>query len=393
MSDSSTDFKLPWPKVQNLISTTALGTVMQLHSQNLIVAISEKLDGSNICLSSAKWIASRRKIIVKPNFQNNFTTFENTLAQQKFCNQSLASLSHLFSKLENIKTHLNDTMCLNNLADFEVLLYGEWMQKGTSTGRIDKYQYSCRNIQAGKMYAFGIGFEFQRLLTDQESHAVTSYMKHFNLVYNRVDVKNETYSKTLYQIFFNLPLFAMLKKFDIDTVPFLGEHSFVDLINNKSFLSALLENQCEGFMLVICLVDKAKLGLDNLLKWKPSTANEHRNEIFRHYEHLVFTPAESENLKPIALGSTETAVISQPSIDLILHHLYNSAKTKYPHLADLLDDQEDSAAAVVAIKQRYQHWIVCEMKADVDENYFQLEMLTLEQIKTFAKHMIWKETM
>ena len=44
--------------------------------------------------------------------------------------------------------------------DFNVLIFGEWIQKGTASSSSDKFKYQDRKIECGKLYGFGICLTF-----------------------------------------------------------------------------------------------------------------------------------------------------------------------------------------------------------------------------------------
>ena len=115
------EFQLQWPQIPGVLSVASTDLVRDLLVKNPTVTVTEKLDGSNLCLSSEDWVASRRRIILEgPS--------EAVLNKTKFCGVALSSLSDVLPKLkslsEDVKVYFDDQ-------DLEVLLYGEWIQKVT----------------------------------------------------------------------------------------------------------------------------------------------------------------------------------------------------------------------------------------------------------------------
>ena len=50
--------------------------------------------------------------------------------------------------------------------DFNVLIFGEWIQKGTASSTNDKFKYQDRKIEYGKLYGFGVCLTFPEGLDD-----------------------------------------------------------------------------------------------------------------------------------------------------------------------------------------------------------------------------------
>ena len=118
-SKVGSDFQLQWPQLSGVLSITSTDLVQDLLSKDPIVTVTEKLDGSNLCLSSGSWIASRRRVILDNPSQHD-------LDKYMFCGVSLSSIGQLMPKLkliaQDLKSYFMDR-------DFEVMLYGEWIQK------------------------------------------------------------------------------------------------------------------------------------------------------------------------------------------------------------------------------------------------------------------------
>ncbi len=113
------ELKFQWPQILGVLSVTSVDQVQTLLKTNPMATVTEKLDGSNLCVSSENWVASRRRVIL-----DNPT--EEELKKYKFCGESLSSLSLVFPKLnvlaEEVRKHFPGL-------ELEVLLYGEWIQK------------------------------------------------------------------------------------------------------------------------------------------------------------------------------------------------------------------------------------------------------------------------
>ena len=121
--------KYQWPSTPNVVSILSTDQIKETLNKNPIVSVSEKLDGSNICISSNGWIASRRVILV-----NNF--FEDDLSTVKLVGSSLSSLKQFE---ENIRAIHGELQRCIKIQDFQTLLYGEWLQHRTAVSFEDRY--------------------------------------------------------------------------------------------------------------------------------------------------------------------------------------------------------------------------------------------------------------
>jgi hypothetical protein len=370
-------FKFQWPQIQNLISLGAINTILKLKSENSIVSLSEQIDGSNLCISTANWVASRKVTIVP-----DILAAKNNAS---FCRYSLFSLKQILPKINGIKKELKKFF--NDSMHFDILLYGEWIQKGTASSIIDQFHYNSRQIKVGHFYAFGLGIEFKQKLTNPEKlHAENVFLK-LGLFYQQMTSTCDT-SKSVFQFFLNLPLFGIFKQFNIFTVPFLGNYKFLDLINDDFFIEILTQQQCKGLILVAQNTE--------MLKWKPdSTRNK---TLFETVNNSVFEPIEkqfSRGLAKVFFNYAAAAPSNKKTIPklITIYHIFFSAKSKFPPMTDLLK-QEFNVANWKKIKKIYQMCIVDEMEKDVQKIYSGVMDIDITEIENFAKSMIlneWKE--
>lgn len=115
------EFRLQWPQIPGVLSVATTELIQDLLVRNPTVTVTEKLDGSNLSLSSEGWVASRRRIILENPTQA-------VLNKTKFCGVALSSLGEVLTKLKNLS---EDVKVYFDGQDLEVLLYGEWIQKVT----------------------------------------------------------------------------------------------------------------------------------------------------------------------------------------------------------------------------------------------------------------------
>jgi hypothetical protein len=113
------EFQLQWPQIQGVLSISSTEEILNLLEENPVTTVTEKLDGSNLCLSSAQWVASRRRVILdRPT--------EEELTKHKFCGVALTTLAQVLPKVSKLAEDMKKYFPNR---EFEVLLYGEWIQK------------------------------------------------------------------------------------------------------------------------------------------------------------------------------------------------------------------------------------------------------------------------
>ena len=136
----------PWPKIIGFHTQGAVDKVLRHMRDDRIWNVTEKLDGSNLTISTEGWIASRNLIIGKRGTE--------TL---KFQGLSIEKdrLETLFESACRLKEHFKLNLFEN--VDFELTLYGELILNGAGNRRNDDYNYRIRDINPGDYYCFGIG--------------------------------------------------------------------------------------------------------------------------------------------------------------------------------------------------------------------------------------------
>ena len=93
-----------------------------------ISLVSEKLDGSNLSVSSSGVISSRRKIIlVNPS--------NDELKNTKFAGEPLTSLQKIMKTCQILAENFQKNLRFN----FDVTIFGEWLQSGTASTKEDKF--------------------------------------------------------------------------------------------------------------------------------------------------------------------------------------------------------------------------------------------------------------
>ena len=208
----------PWPKIENVVEFESLKDAL---SENVIV--SEKLDGSNLSVSSDSIVASRRVEIARKG--------EN-LQDINFGGQSLKNIEKVINGAEAIKRSLS---FLDKGAI--VTVYGEFLISGTATSKSDKFNYIPRGYQPGHFYAFGLGI-----------HNCSDFAQVKHDLIQREFILMETPCNTECIVALNSKLHELLSKNGIWTIPYME----MDLISVFTQIKdLLLKDEIEGVVINI----------------------------------------------------------------------------------------------------------------------------------------------
>lgn len=324
------ELQLQWPQTPGVLSVHSVNLIQDLLFKNPMMTVTEKLDGSNLCLSSAGWVASRRRIILE---NPNQAELDNT----KFCGVALSSIGDVQIKLKNIaeevKTHFDDK-------ELEVLLYGEWIQKGTATSQSDRFKYADRGFQIGHLYSFGLGIYFNKMCDGPLLNQIVNVLSvklGWNVILKQKPVQ-------FFILGINKQLETFLRSKDLKCVPLLGENNFRDVLSSQSFTKHLLQRDFEGFILT---------SDDVIIKWKTFEENERTSQnnalamlknrltapndhdVLANLEKVCFSskPEEKQNLGP-----------RRRPTKALYKQLFNSASSKFPTLSDVFDNEQSMAA-------------------------------------------------
>ena len=244
-----------WPKTQNFINVN--NDVAELLDENPYVFVSEKLDGSNLSISSSGVIASRRKILLRDASEEN-------LKKTEFMHSTLISVINVVQAMKALKKEFLELLCLPNSHNFDLTIYGEWILQGTSHGKEDIFKYNERNIKTGHFYGFGLRISlWNQCLDGNAIWKIQNILRSKGFVIQNSDIlrkrKNETRKKDIV-IFMNESLKQLFDRYKIATVPVYPRAMKLNEVFQK-FCSELLEKKFEGF--IITFPSKG-----NILKWK-----------------------------------------------------------------------------------------------------------------------------
>ena len=215
-----------WPRTLGFHSTNARDILVKHLKENKVYNITEKLDGCNVCVSSDGYIASRNYVIASKRYSRNLDSFQwqgIPMHDGVLMMEKALKLKSLLAKL------------IFRGIEFEVLLYGELMKKGSGSCKEDIYNYEKQNIHPGKIYIFGMG-----LVLPKNTKLPFIFDHGFQV---------EGSCPTLHIIPLNFYLTRLLSRVNIDHVPLLATGPLCDLLCDERFNDMLLNRKVEGYVL------------------------------------------------------------------------------------------------------------------------------------------------
>ena len=304
---SEDDFKYQWPAIQCVHSASADTWSSAVSGR---VFVTEKLDGSCLALCSQGIVASRRKVLATVNHDQY-----DSLEKVKFSGSKLIILKqHLSCDLFNLKGKLADTL---SHSEFEVIVYGEWINKGTATSANDEYGYAERAILPGTFHAFGVG-----LVSSADFHNNT-------LGFRKADGGGYWWAPL------SPDLAKLLTSCGFKTVPILGAWSLMDVFPANL---PLLQPPCKAEGLVL-----SRLEGGALLKWKNALANtdvrHDEANLGRIQSALPSSTKTEEVISCLRVTSTKTN-------EELMEKMFASAASKYPSLGDVLHNSPGKDSVV-----------------------------------------------
>ena len=216
----------PWPRTLGFQALNAREIMVQRLKENKIYSISEKLDGCNVCISSEGYIASRNYVIESKRFSRNLNAF-------KWQGIPMHDGVLLMEKAQHLKSLLAKQIFKG--LEFEVLLYGELMKKGSGSSKQDIFNYEKKNIHPGKIYVFAMGLVLPKNVP-------------LPFIFNH-GYEAQGSCPTMHIVPLNAYLMKLFSRVSIDHVPLLATGRLCDLLCNKRFNEMLRKRQVEGFVL------------------------------------------------------------------------------------------------------------------------------------------------
>ena len=351
-------FTNQWPEIKHIFQSSSFTSLLGQRP-----FVSEKLDGSNLALSSRGVISSRRTVLL--NRPDSYT-----LLNYKF---SGVKLNQVYSLLPNLEQLENRFSSMYPMLTVQCLVYGELIQQGTATNKEDIYGYKKKGLKAGKLQVFGCGVVFDEKLDDIQISRAKKTLT--NLGFNVMVQENlETKQKYLI-ILFNEKLREMLLSVGITSIVEQKQLSFENAI--EDYTNLLIQNSMEGIVLVFN---------QGIFKWKgveESYPDLFVNQINDLYKILRFMSPDAlkvvdkfikvaQEAKAVRLKSKHDPDNSKfnpnlVSADLLkqLQTAYKSAVSKYRLLDEELKQKKLNRSQILA---DYSEKMMIEMLKDSNEN-------------------------
>ena len=371
-----TEFKLQWPSTPSVLSIKTTGLIEEVLKENPLVTVSEKLDGSNICISSGGWIASRRVILVE-----DFKSGE--IDKVRFNRASLQCFKSIGPKVITIHNTLASSL---GIANFQTLIYGEYLQDGTATTQEDLFSYKERHFKPNHFYAFGLAIYFDQKLNEEQK---TEIRENFEEKLQWELLTSQEPNQFMITLF-GKKLQTFLQSNGLETVPLLTVCSLDSALTNKTLINDLLEQRVEGFILT---------SKDRIFKWKfVESGNRHSQiEAIKVLKTDVTDPSLAEvvgALEKVGLNCSKRTEQRQPTKrpgGKLYSRLFKSAETKFPKL----EDQYDNASSEQernAVRTEFKLQLQKEIEADLVELGYSLKESHQEEIGKFLEAILVTRT-
>lgn len=361
------EFMLQWPLTQNIVSESSVPEVHLQISSNPRASVTEKLDGSNVCVSTSGWIASRRQIIIEDINKVD-------LSKKKFAGLPLTSLKEVYLRLKEAGIEAAKELTVREV---EVLLYGEWLQRGTATSYEDRFDYEIRGFKPGQLYAFGLGFHFGLDLEEQEKK---DFEEKIRALLGWGSIQTQQPSR-FFIVGFNEKLHEFLKSNNIQRVPYIKEDLVSSILTDKSLVYRLKRREVEGFVITA----------ENFIaKWKFFEKGDKTSQlgaIAALKAHCTdFNQAEViKSLEEVCLSSAPEGAVPKPRkkpTSKLFQDTLRSAVSKYPSLEDSLEELgPGSVKGLAEACSNYKETLEVEIIRDLVEAGYRLDAEYEKEIK------------
>lgn len=354
------EFKLQWPPILNAVSESLVTEIQTQLTEDELVCVTEKINGSNLCLSDRGWVASRRQVICERIEE---------VKSSKFQGQSLAQLKDVHSKLKEASDEIRENFAIKN---FELILFGEFV---TNTPQ-DQFCYALREIKPGQLYSFGLALNFEENLSEDEIRLFQDKARRLFgdcLISSRFPAK-------FFILGFSAKLSLFLKERLFNIVPFVGNDSIRQVFTNKTLVEKLKNRELEGFVIT---------GVSSgfITKWKATkdgSKTSHRAAIsaLKNLNQGNSEILEAVlSLESVCLSEKETDKSRKPGSRLF-SSLLRSATSKYPNLHDTLSSLgADWNLGLPEVHRNYKATIVAEVQKDLIEQGFKVNSDCMKSIE------------
>jgi hypothetical protein len=355
----------PWPSISSVIDCGHW--LKKLLEDGEKCLVTEKLDGSNLCVHSNGVVASRRQVLLSD---------PGKLAKTKFNGLTLEPLEQTLKSAARLEKMFAEKVfpCLDPV----VIVYGEVIQRGTASSKEDKFKYGERGFEPGHLYAFGLGLYFQEAAMDMgemERARMAMEEQGFCTRCKECD-ENDPYlicilNEKLSELFFE----HGLRTVSYDAMPL--EDVF------ELYESALLAEDLTEGIVITCARTQT------VFKWK-GLEESFSPERVQHFHGLDEELAEWPRvLRPLAaVGNVvleqQERLAKSKRLVKELEVAFTSAKSKFPAYEDLVKEGDGGGDRKSALDEHVRD-ICKEMQADaVGREDFLTEITTFAR-KKYAK--------
>jgi hypothetical protein len=306
----------PWPQLKGIFCPGDNNEFYSTLNENPQCILTEKLDGSNFCVSSQGWIASRRVVIANRT---------DNLKDKKFNSHSLECIEDVIHKLDKLTVWFQENVGKDK-CKVDVLLYGEFMLGGTSHCRTDIYNYERKDYEPGHFYVFGMGLI--RASAENDDDPMSRFAKMFGKTIMLTSKDNVPY----HILPINLQLTEILDTFHIEHVDITDQDTFVHLLSNANHAGHLMDQTLEGFVL--------SYGTD-MWKWKylPKKDTRHVEYLDQLKDTLIDNGDDTKSVLHTLTNILNSA--NSPGDPNAFDTLFNSAASKYPCIDDIFNNAKN----------------------------------------------------
>ena len=337
-SDNATGsvFTKQWPEIKHIFHSAQLGHYTK---EETLGYVSEKLDGSNVAVTSRRVIASRRHVLL-------YNPSEEELQKFKFSGVKLLAVAELFDRLVLLEKSLQKYFPFLGI---EVILYGELIQKGTATSTEDKFHYRSKGYQVGDYWIFGAGIAIDEPLTETQ---IEKCLKHLHSQsFAAVSRFSEESGRSHLVLLMNDKLREVLATHQITPVVAQEKKTLKDVLS--FYEEKLVSDEIEGVVI--------NFG-NEILKWK-GLSESYPDAFLQDIEILkskvvkeVFDPISSVALEA---GKNRCRLKKEKQTLFLLEKAYKSALSKLGSLEEWMEEGVTGRK-----KFEYQKNLTEEMKKD-----------------------------
>ncbi len=226
----------------------------------------------------------------------------------------------------------------------------DFVYTGTASSNEDKFSYAERGLCKGHLYGFGLGLTFKEELSQEQVQGVqkTLGIKGYAAKFQ---------SSKFAILFLNGELKHLLEQHQVKTVPILNTFPFVTVFGRMA--SDLLKHQVEGFVIVIPSKSIA-------LKWKGYEDCDPRR--VESFIDITDECKLAEAIAPLNEVLQESILYHAHGrkryLDPSLSIAYNSARSKFPRLDDILSNYKGDPGQKAKIIEGYKFTIIDEITKD-----------------------------